>query len=278
MKPKILASLAALAVVVAVAGGATIAYFTSEQTSSGNTFAAGSLEFLVDSQCSYNGKACVGGVWDGTTEPCSCVWTEKNLEEGDLFFNFQDLKPEDRGEDTISIHNTGNPSWACAVIDVTADDDISCKTVETEDDSSCTTTLDIYAGDMADNLAFAWWPDDGDNVLETGAELDNIFFQSGAKLSDLLVDHKLYLTLADSNNNFFGTDGDPLAPNGQYYIGTAWCFGDMTIGNDAAITCDGTLVNNESQTDKLVADLSFTAVQQRNNTDFQCVDTYDQEP
>ncbi|MEK7517455.1 MAG: hypothetical protein AAB583_02805, partial [Patescibacteria group bacterium] len=35
-------------------------------------------------------------------------------------------------------------------------------------------------------------------------------------------------------------------------------------------TCDGSDVDNKAQTDKVVGDLQFYAVQSRNNPDFEC--------
>jgi hypothetical protein len=39
---------------------------------------------------------------------------------------------------------------------------------------------------------------------------------------------------------------------------------------DGGLTCNGTLLGNESQTDSLTADVTFEAVQARHNADFQC--------
>jgi hypothetical protein len=36
------------------------------------------------------------------------------------------------------------------------------------------------------------------------------------------------------------------------------------------VTCDGSLLGNESQTDSLTADIAFSAVQARHNKDFKC--------
>lgn len=67
------------------------------------------------------------------------------------------------------------------------------------------------------------------------------------------------------------------------YIGKAWCFGTLTpapLPNDAntgpdvriggGVSCDGSAENNTTQTDSLTADISFEAVQSRNNPGFVC--------
>ena len=71
-------------------------------------------------------------------------------------------------------------------------------------------------------------------------------------------------------------------------IGKAWCFGAIgtaplaqdglgstsprtPANSSGGITCDGSLLNNSTQTDSLTADVSFSAVQSRNNGSFRCV-------
>ena len=254
-----------IAVVAIIAIGATGAFFSDTETSTGNTFTAGAIDLTVSSHATYNGLPASYGNWD----------------LGDLanklFFNLADVKPGDIGENTIGLNVNNNPAWACATIAVTSDDDVSCTGPELKDDSDCSTTLGVFNGEMAKNLSFVWWPDmNGDNIMQPGDEYNHKFFLSGSKLSGLLdSNHQLHLTLADSAQNFFGlTAGSPLAGNTLYSVGTAWCMGDMNIATDGTITCNGAAVNNASQTDQLKADMTFTATQQRNNTSFRCADTY----
>ena len=67
----------------------------------------------------------------------------------------------------------------------------------------------------------------------------------------------------------------------DYFIGKAWCFGTQTTDHvpvgqgvnptvDPGVNCDGTALNNASQTDKFMADVEFSAVQSRHNGDFLC--------
>jgi hypothetical protein len=80
-----------------------------------------------------------------------------------------------------------------------------------------------------------------------------------------------------------------------YYIAKFWCFGTTAAPNprpsgvyplgpsgdndsnqvagepeDGGFTCDGTTLNNASQTDIFKADILFSATQARNNSDFTC--------
>ena len=208
------------------------------------------------------------------------------------FFKFTDLKPGDIGEDTISLTVHDNDSWACANVKITENLDNSCTEPELDDDEDCNEDQNT-AGELPEYLSFVWWPDDGDNVLETD-EVDLVFFKYG-KLSDMLVDNEMKLTLADKTLNFFDktAPGTPLKGETPYYIGKGWCFGDMTLqavpdkdDDDVDINtnpverkatgfvCSGLNTNNAAQTDSITADVSFYAVQTRHYAEFVCPDSF----
>lgn len=265
-----------IAAAAAVVVGGTTAYFSDEEISTGNTFTAGSIDLLVDSECTYNGVSsdqC--GTW-GQNENGIDITNEK-------FFDFSDLKPGDSGENTISLHIDNNDAWLCAQIEITSDEDVTCTDPENvaEGYDCIENTTSDFNGEIAENLSLAWWADDGDNVLQAD-EMDSLFFQSGLYLDDILssvsADNKvLSLTLADSLQNFFPElhiDGRPLNGAQTYFVGLAWCFGEMDIAGDASMTCDGLPVDNDAQSDQLTADIAFSAVQYRNNEDFRCEDSF----
>ena len=90
-------------------------------------------------------------------------------------------------------------------------------------------------------------------------------------------------TLADSENNYLTfNNGSPLLGGQSYFIGKAWCFGELSLspvvqGNNSptvnpGIICNGSLLNSASQTDVVMADIGFSAYQHRNNEDFLCND------
>ena len=86
MNKKILISLCVIGAVAAIAIGGTIAYFSDTETSTGNTFTAGSIDLTVDSKCTYNGVA---------STQCG-TWTLKDLElTANKFWSFTDVKPGD---------------------------------------------------------------------------------------------------------------------------------------------------------------------------------------
>lgn len=271
---RILLSISTIALVAAFVALGTNAFFNDTETSTGNKLEAGSIDLKVDNH-SYIDQG------HGLVENADTTWRASDLNNETLFFNFTDLKPGDLGEDTISLHVDSNPSWLCADISLTADDDVSCTEPEKADDPTCTdpgapgnTTL--FDGELAHALNFIFWKDDGDNVLEDN-EVNGILTQGPA--SGVL--NGAHWALFDSST------GGPTDPTQVYFIGKAWCFGALTLnavtqdnlpgqptnGPDvrgAGVKCDGTLVNNAAQTDLVTGDVIFRAVQARHNDPFYC--------
>ena len=260
---KILLSIAAITAAVVMAAAATFAFFSDTETSTDNTFVAGVLDLKIDNESFYNGQ-----VYAGTT------WALDDL-NGHLFFDFRDVKPGDWGEDTISLHVNDNDAWACLDIDLTSEDDNQTNNLELADQDT-PDTPNLFDGELGNNLNMIFWADDGDNVLEDD-EQQGIFLQGTA--TQVLSSAT---TLADSVLSNIGgvADGDPLPGNETRYIAKAWCFGTMTLTplaqgpnsptTDPGFDCDGSGLNNITQTDIVTADLSFSAIQHRNNENFTC--------
>src|SRR4030042_2973010 len=94
---KVLLSVLSVGVVASVAVFATQAYFSDQEKSNGNTFTAGSLDLKVSNTCHlFQGT-------DVDSCPTNLSWTESDLGQGKVFFNFTDLKPGDYGESTIDF-------------------------------------------------------------------------------------------------------------------------------------------------------------------------------
>ncbi len=270
--PRILLSLAVVLAGLGVIGfGGTGAFFSDTETSGGNTFAAGAIDLKVDNESYYNGVVSPNTSW---------LATDLTIEK---FFNFLDLKPSDYGEDTISIHVDTNDSYLCANVTLKTNEENG----QTEPEALVDQTTGAGQGELANLVNFIWWADDGDNVYETD---ENIISQG--PLGALPLNTPYPLALADSDENIWGGTG-PINGGDDYYIGKAWCFGTMTASGltpdtygspaddnndntvagepiDGGFLCNGSALGNESQTDTLTADVSFFAVQSRNNSDFQC--------
>ncbi|OHA18802.1 MAG: hypothetical protein A2664_04835 [Candidatus Taylorbacteria bacterium RIFCSPHIGHO2_01_FULL_46_22b] len=276
-----------------IASGVTGAFFSDTETSTGNTFAAGAIDLLVDNESYYNGNKCTDvdlnleddihvWQWQGSAAypvagtACTTSWTLDDLDNGLLFFNFTDIKPDDESEDTISLH-VQNEAWACMDVSLTSNDDRS----STEPELSTPDTLEdinnTWDGELAQNLQFFWWADDGDNVYE---ENENTISGGVRTLYNLATSTPFSVALADSTHNVWGTSG-PLPAEQTVYIAKAWCFGTLTLNPVAAsqgvnpsvasgVNCDGTSLNNLTQTDGATLDVAFRAVQARHNADYLC--------
>jgi len=259
----------------AVVIGATGAFFSDTETSTGNTFTAGAIDLTIDNTSYYNGQFST-----------STSWIQKDLESGDWFFNFSDLKPGDWGEDTISLHVSNNDSYLCADVTLTSDNDNGL--TEPEGNDGDVTPGPTGQGELANAVNFVWWADDGDNVLEDG---ENVL--PGGPLGVLGIDQPMTIALSDSQGNIWGDPG-ALPGDSNRYVGKAWCFGDFALTpvaqdnegytgdtdnpagtngpnvRSSGISCNGAQIDNKTQTDSMTADVSFRAVQSRNNGAFVC--------
>jgi len=268
---RILLSLATVTFLVGAGAYATRAFFSDTETSTGNTFVAGSIDLQVDNTSYYNGLTGILEAYPAAT------WQKTDL-TNQLFFNFVDIKPGDLGEDTVSLAVSNNPSWVCADLAITVNDDVTCTDSEMADDQDCTAP-GMGTGDLASQLNFIFWADDGDNVLETD---EQVLTQGPA--SNVLSG--VTWALVDSTTNVWGEGvGKPMAPNTDYYLGKAWCFGVLTesrvqqaLDNSPTIkpgvSCEGGEVNNAAQTDMLMGDISFYVEQARHNPNFVCGSHY----
>ena len=279
-----------LAFVGAVGIGATGAFFSDTETSTGNTFTAGAIDLTVDSTQHYNNAVCVptqggpAGTWQLAPNqvaaidqypvigsPCDGTWTNPvNLGPTFKFFNFGDVKPADQGENTISLHVENNPSYACVDIVTTGNNENSL--IEPEASAGDITT-DPNGGELAQNISFIAWLDNASSTSQVpGVAGDNIW-QAGEPLLATsttlasLIGATTTLPLADGGLN----GGIPLPGGVTNYIGLAWCAGTLAITAPGSFTCDGSTMGNTAQTDSATTTVSFRVVQSRNNGSFRCV-------
>lgn len=261
------------------AAGSTGAFFSDTETSSGNTFTAGAIDLKIDNTSYYNGQPNLGTTW--TLDDLSNTLHK--------FFDFSDIKPGDIGEDTISIHVNTNDAYLCANVKLTSNNDNGINEAESEVD----TTDGPGQGELAGAVNFLWWADDGDNVLEQ----DETIISQGPIVAIGPVGSSAFVTLADSSTNIWTGVPGPLLGNTTEYIGKGWCFGAITVAKEPqdglgqvgtpenpnnvpngpdvraeGFLCDGSSLNNSTQTDSLTADVSFEATQSRNNPGFLCDD------
>ncbi len=268
---KILLSIGSIIFAGAILVGATGAYLSDSETSTGNTFATGVIDLKIDNE-SY-----VTNDFGKLVFSSSTSWALSSL-AGKLFFNFSDIKPGDIGEDTISLHVNNNNAWACMAVNLTG----TPENGQNDPEAIVDPTSGANDGELQNELNFAFWGDDGDNVYEQG---ETIFKQGLVKN----IFNGQNWALADSATNIWGTPG-PILGNTVKYVGKAWCFGPLgtaaktqdnlgKTGNNGPLvrgtgfTCSGDTIGNIVQSDGLKANVSFTAVQSRNNGSFVCGQT-----
>lgn len=260
---KITLSISMIVFVGLIVIGATTAFFSDTETSAGNTFSAGEIDLLVGND-SYMVK-------DGSIEKMvDNTWEIQSDIAGDdkLFFDFEDIKPGDLAEDTISLRVDTNDAWACMKGDIT-DSTSGGHPDATNDD-----------GHLHEEIQMIFWADDGDNVYEND-ETEKIVWEGTA--ADLFDGD--WKTIADSENSVFDDLGDngELLGGEEYHLAKAWCHGELEedpVNDDnnenpedrgeTGFTCDGEDIGNASQGDSFGVDVDFYAVQSRNNDDFRC--------
>jgi len=222
---KILLSLSMIAIIAAVAAGATGAFFSDTETSTGNTFTAGAIDLKIDSEATYNDQPVPAATWE----------LKDLIPTSDKFFNFNDIKPGDSGENTISLHILNNDAWVCAeVFGLTSLDN-----GETEPESLVDNSDPDTEGELDNEMLWTIWKDDGDNIMNG----DEVALLSGQPVNGVLA-------LYDS------TTGTPLSGGSTGYLGVSWSLPGES--------------GNETQTDSLTGNISFSVVQSRNNADFVC--------
>lgn len=276
---RILLSALVVGGVVGAAVYGTTAFFSDSETSTNNTFTAGALDLTIDSTAHYNGMVCenVGSEdvpnyqWqleDEQSEPimpellntaCTGTWTAQDL-EGNPLFDYADIKPGDFGENTISVHVENNDAWFR--MKVTGKENHDNTPTEPELDADATTAM--WCGELAQNMRYSLWNDEGGQVGWQGSQVDplegnNIFdggFEVYAAQDELVLDPGLAAAVCADPNlaaNLVVTTSPAvmLAAGETQYVGVSW-----NVPNT---------VGNEIQTDSVMFDVDFEVEQYRNN-------------
>lgn len=235
---RVILSLAIIGIVSAIVVGVTTAYFSDTETSSGNTFTAGSIDLKIDCR--------------GT----DCDFPLKDL-VGDPFFHSTDIKPGDSGEATVSFHVYDNNAWARMKITNLHNYEYGCTEPEEESgDTTCDSPGD-GKGELDENLYFTVWidegstpgwqcpenqpacnddPKEGNNILDPEEQA----VVPSLPLSQLSVDEWILFP-------------EEVEASKTHYIGVKW-----EVPTD---------VGNIIQSDSLVGEIIIEVVQSRNNPD-----------
>lgn len=261
---KILLSFVLLIGLGAVVTSATVAFFSDTETSAGNVFTAGTIDLKVDSfGATYNGQ----DLNDGSTFSARDLTNQK-------FFTFEDIKPGDYGTRHLSLHAKSNPAWACLLVTNKEDNENDLNEVE-----EVAGDVTPEAGELSKYISVFGWQDDNSNGQYDPDEEEKVLKLGGDPDFDLLSFFDVFydLDVADS-----ASDTDPLPPTGPAAtrnIGVSWCAGNQTVNhNTGQISCDGSHIGDDAQTDSLSADVVLYAEQVRNNPNFKCRDVVLSEP
>lgn len=146
-------------------------------------------------------------------------------------FDLADIKPLDEGTINYNLENGTNEAYVCVMVDETGNDDNGVNSPETN------------AGDLSD----------GPGSGELGAFLNVAIGAVNGSLASL-------------SGTWF--DLGTIAAGADIDAAIDYCFGEFDGGS---CVLDEDAVYNLAQTDSLTADVSFYAVQSRNN-DFSCDD------
>ena len=107
----VLGGFASIALAAGLVIGGTGAFFSDTETSSANVFTAGAVDLVIENESYYN------GVFNDDTS-----WSTNGLTV-ERFFDFDDVKPNDYGEDTIALTVDNNDAFLCANVTLTSNDD-----------------------------------------------------------------------------------------------------------------------------------------------------------
>lgn len=186
------------------------------------------------------------------------LWVEKDLEEGDSFFNFGDIKPGDEGTNVISLHVYDNDAYACLIVHNKDDQENGIQ--ESEDGDLPNQGNPSGFGELSNYLDVFTWSDNNQN-----GEYDNGETSIGGPAP--LASFGSIMSLDPSNQGF-------LTATTTKYVGVAWCAGNLTL-EEGELVCDGSGMENDAQSDSFSASLTAYAVQTRNNPNFSCADIAD---
>lgn len=246
---KIIISLSIIGIVSAIAIGGTMAYFNDTETSTGNTFTAGGIDLTVDS---------FGAFRNGVGIP-NAPWEARDL-TSEKFFEFTDVKPGDWFRRSISLHVDNNPAWVCLLIKNIHNDENTLIDPEHEAGDHSAGVNGLGEGELDKNMhALGWFDFNGNGKLNEPQE---------KRFVDSFFDVFTEIALHD-----FTTNNGSLNPQIPFeLLQLNLCAGTPIVASDGTVTCNGSLMDDKSQTDSLTADLQLYIEQVRNNPSFKCAD------
>ena len=240
----------------AVTVSATGAFFSDEESSTGNTFTAGSIDLSVGSTFSSdsNGEATFATTTDN---------------DGRTLYAFTDVKPGDFGQGSFQLSVTENESYLCArsMTDEMPENGINDAEAEAAD-------VTEEGGELQNYLQFAIFNDaNGNGVFDSGEplninqdiEANPLADGNGFTAAEIAAAE--WIPVADTTFPNTWLIETSLTPNTTYNAGFMYCFGNFN--SDGTCSMSGA-DENDAQTDGLSGSIEFQAIQTRNNDGFMC--------
>lgn len=253
---KIILSLGMLVFVVAVVVGGTGAFFSDTETSTGNTFTAGSIDLSLGSGFSSDSNNANG----------SGVVVKDTNNAGGVLFEFDDLKPGDKGTVSFELSVESNDAYVCALS--TLGDTPENGVIDPEEPDN---TTGVNGGELQNYLQFATFDDDNENGVFDAGEPLNVNQYGGGDGNGFTYTQIAgagWVPVADTNYpNTWLVEGS-LTAGEDYSAGFMYCFGDFDSNGDCSVPFGADY--NDSQTDGLEGGIEFYSVQTRNNEGFDC--------
>lgn len=260
----ILGSMLVIGVVLTMMGASTFSWLSDEEKSFGNRLIAGSLDLKIDlvnsTHYRYNGT-----LVEYTSFPM------KNLGPRDKFFKWNDIKPGDYGEFTISLHLYDNPGYLYFNISNIVDIDNGINEPEDMVDGVKNGSDGTADGDLDDYVFFIGWIDWGYTPGWQGKENDTGEGDNECQCyyGEPVITYGFLKDISDPEQ--YNLSAIMLEAGGEgimkpcvtYYFAIAWFIPGETLkagepdpfGNTHQFDMPG--AGNIIQTDKWAADISF---------------------
>ena len=226
----ILMSILMIGVVAMAAGAGTFAYFSDTETSSENTFTAGTMDLKYSLDANGDGDFADTDLGDA-----------QDIDGGNAAFTLSNLKPDDSGSIRYVLTNDGSIEGSLDVNSISASHSEGTN-VEAESDTA-------EEGDLGDDLkVLIWFDDDDDGEVDTG--------------------EKLVYADGDTDNDGVAEDGESIVAKDIGDLSGANTDNDVTLaanGGNTVLRIDWELPSdtvNDVMGDEVDVDITFELLQQ----------------
>lgn len=251
---RVLFSLGTIALVGVLAVAGTNAFFSDTETSTGNTFTAGSIDLSL------------GGLFlsDNNGNSSFALDPDNN---GRALYNFTDLKPGDIGGGSFNLKVSSNDAYVCAKSSITSTPENGI--IDPESDAG-DTTGGSNGGELQNYVQFATFDDENGNGIFDGGEPLNVnqFGGDSNGFTATEIAAAGWVPVAQTVDFPNSWLVELFLPTGvEHSAGILYCFGNFDLNGDCTAPIGD---QNDAMTDQMIGSIEFYAVQTRNNDGFTC--------